>query len=87
MTPSVSYLGLAARFAAKEATMKLLRPNRDDLLPWKSIEVTESHAGASDLILRGEALSMAIKCGITQLTISLSHDRDYATAVVVGVLR
>jgi holo-[acyl-carrier protein] synthase len=81
----LSYFGLAARFAAKEATMKLLRPDRDQLLPWRSIEIVQSPNGAANIELHEPASKMAEESGIDQLTLSMSHERDYATAIVVGI--
>ena len=81
----MSCLKLAARFAAKEATMKLLRPDRDILLPWRSIEVVQSPNGAANIELHDPASHLAEAAGIDHLSLSMSHDRDYATAVVVGV--
>ena len=82
---SAQHLSLAARFAAKEATMKILQPTGSDALPWQAIEVKRSSRGAPQLALHGRAAALARTAGITQLSLSLSHDRDYATAVVVGL--
>ena len=74
---------LAARFAAKEAAIKVLRP--DDVRPeWRAIEVRRLPSGACDLRLTGTAAAQAEAAGITNLAVSLSHDGDLATAVVVA---
>jgi holo-[acyl-carrier protein] synthase len=76
---------LAARFAAKEATIKVLRPI--DVRPdWRNIEVVRSDAGWCDLKLTGLAADLARDAGITSLALSMSHDADYAHAAVVAVL-
>jgi len=75
---------LAARFAAKEAVVKVLRPD-GDAPEWTSIEVVRSPAGWTDIELTGKARVMADKAGISQLAVSLSHEGDLALAVVVGV--
>lgn len=81
--PSVMAASLAARFAAKEATIKVLRPV--DLTPaWRTIEVRRSPSGWCELRLSGEAAKLAADAGITELALSLSHDRDIAAAVVVA---
>jgi holo-[acyl-carrier protein] synthase len=49
---------LAARFAAKEAAMKVLRP-RDEALPWQTIEVCQDAAGEPVLGLGGEGERVA----------------------------
>jgi holo-[acyl-carrier protein] synthase len=73
---------LAARFAAKEAAIKVLRPSA--WLDWRSIEVVRSPAGWTELALRGEAAELARSHGLCQFSLSLSHDGEYATAVVVA---
>jgi holo-[acyl-carrier protein] synthase len=78
---------LAARFAAKEATMKVLRPLRDDAVPWRSIEIRRQPGGWVELELAGDAARLAAEAGVTTLSASLSHETDYATAVVVAEIR
>ena len=74
----------AARFAAKEATVKVLRPTPHEGIDWRSIEVRQLEEGACEIVLHGEALVMAQRRGIAELSISLSHEADYATATVVA---
>ena len=53
---------LAARFAVKEAAMKVLRPSEHDAVPWTEIEVR--HADASDAVeveFRGRAAELATR--------------------------
>ena len=78
---------LAARFAAKEATLKVLRPADSDSVPWSSIEVVRNPAGWVDLSLSGPAEALAAVTGITGFAVSLTHEGAYASAVVVGELR
>jgi holo-[acyl-carrier protein] synthase len=75
---------LAARFAAKEAAMKVLEPGRDDAVPWPTIEVVRSAVGAPALELASPAADMAEKAGLTGFALSFTHERDYAGAVVVA---
>ncbi len=81
--PAALAAGLAARFAAKEATIKVLRPAGAQP-PWKSIEVCRDPAGWCELRLSGEAIRMAATAGITGLTVSLSRANGIAAAVVVA---
>jgi holo-[acyl-carrier protein] synthase len=76
-------LRLAARFAAKEAAMKVLEAG-DAAVPWPSIEVVRNPGRAPTLKLRSPAADMAAQAGITALALSFSHEDDYATAVVVA---
>ena len=48
----------AARFAAKEAAMKVLRPSRDDAVPWNTIAVRRDEAGAVAVELSGRAAEL-----------------------------
>ena len=77
---------LAARFAAKEATVKAL-----DLVErgvgWREIEVTRGPSGAPRLVLHGAARAAAVEAGDPTLSLSLSHEGDYATAVVISARR
>jgi holo-[acyl-carrier protein] synthase len=75
--------GLAARFAAKESAMKVLRPD-DDALPWTSIEIVRAVGGWTELRLHGAALQMAESAGLHGFAVSLSHGAGIATATVVA---
>lgn len=74
---------LAARFAAKEAAIKVLRPG-DVALPWTSIEVERTPAGGVGLKLDGEAADLANAAGVGDLALSLTHQPGLAAAVVVA---
>lgn len=82
--PRVRAERLAARFAAKEAALKVLRPSgaRPE---WTSIEVVRRESGACDLRLTGTAAELAEAAGITALAVSLTHEHDHAAAAVVGL--
>jgi holo-[acyl-carrier protein] synthase len=77
-------LRLAARFAAKEATMKVLAPGPDAAVPWPSIEVVRNAPGAPSLRLHGPAAELAREAGLTAFALSFTHEEEYAAAVVVG---
>jgi holo-[acyl-carrier protein] synthase len=72
---------LAARFAAKEATIKAL--NLADIgTNWRHIEVSKLPDGACELVLHGAVKEMAEQLQVVQMALSLSHDGDYAGAFV-----
>lgn len=74
---------LAARFAAKEATLKVLRPT--DARPnWRSIEVVRSTHGWCEVVLSQTAAELAHRQGIQHLALSMSHDAGIATAIVIA---
>src|SRR5262249_39094563 len=68
----------AARFAAKEAAMKVLRPSDADGVSWRSIEVTRTPEGWCDIVLHGAARGLADRRGIAGMTVSISHEHEYA---------
>ena len=76
---------LAARFAAKEAAMKVLRPH-EDAVAWRAVEVRE-HTAGPELQLAGGARALAGRRGVIRMTLSLGHTRETAFAVVLAVLR
>jgi holo-[acyl-carrier protein] synthase len=74
---------LAARFAAKESTMKVLRV-ADEALPWRSIGVCSDGCGRPAIELTGDAEELASSRGIKTLALSLTHEGPFAAAVVVA---
>lgn len=68
---------LAARFAAKEATKKALTL---DGVGWRDLEVVRLASGACEMVLHGPARARTAGC---TLALSMSHEGDYATAVVI----
>jgi holo-[acyl-carrier protein] synthase len=76
---------LAARFAAKEAAMKVLRPD-GDAVPWPDVEVVRAAGGWVELELHGAAAALAARAGIADLAVSLTHEDGLASAVVVAEL-
>ncbi len=75
---------LAARFACKEAVMKLLGTGRRGV-SWREVEVLSRPGGQPRVNLYGRALGRADKLGIREVAVSLSHCRDYAVASVSAV--
>jgi holo-[acyl-carrier protein] synthase len=84
--PSVVGARLAARFAAKEATIKVLQPT-DHQPDWRSMEVRRHDGGWCSMSLSGHAAALAEKAGIVDLAVSLTHDENVAGAVVVALCR
>ena len=83
-TPAVRAASLAARFAAKEATIKIL--HRDGVAPpWRSIEVRRGPHGQPDLHLAGDAARLAAQAGLSEWSVSLTHDGGMAAAVVAAI--
>ena len=77
---------LAARFAAKEAEVKVLRPT-EERPEWRSIEVRRTTGGWSEVRLGGRAARLAEAAGIAEVAVSLSHEVAVAAAVAAAVYR
>jgi holo-[acyl-carrier protein] synthase len=85
-TPNVAPSRLAARFAAKEAALKVLRLT-DQSFSWRAIEVARNPGGWCYLVLHGPMRLLAKQAGFVAFSLSMSHEGDYAQAVVVGQRR
>lgn len=83
--PALAAERLAARFAAKEATMKAIGL-LDQPLSWRDIEVCRAPSGTCAVALHGTALQAAERAGVAELALSLSHEGEYATAIVIARL-
>ena len=73
---------LAGRFAAKEAAMKALGTGVRGVA-WKDIEVVRAPSGAPSIRLHGRAQARAQRLGVREISLSMSHSREYAVAFVV----
>lgn len=73
----------AARLAAKEATLKALPLAWDGPLPWRSIEVVIDPRGAPSIRLSDALLVAATSAGVSEISVSLSHCDEYATATAL----
>jgi holo-[acyl-carrier protein] synthase len=75
---------LAARVAAKEAAMKALGSGWALGVGWLDVEVRSKDGTPPSLVLAGAACARAEALGIRQTLVSLSHDGEYALAVVIA---
>lgn len=74
---------LAARFAGKEAVMKLLGTGRNGI-GWREIEILSHPSGKPLVNLYGRAQARADELGIKEIAVSLSHSKEYAIASVTS---
>ncbi|MDD5718569.1 MAG: holo-ACP synthase [Candidatus Krumholzibacteria bacterium] len=74
--------GLAARWAAKEAFIKALGPHAA-AVSYRDVEVVRGEAGQPLMRLHGTAAAALAALGGSQALVSLSHERDHATATVI----
>ena len=75
---------LAARFAAKEAVAKALGTGIGPV-SWRDIEVLRGPAKEPCLYLHGTAAQLANERQLSTWSISLSHSRTHAIALVVAI--
>jgi len=73
----------AARFAAKEAAAKALGTGISLGIAWPEIEVRREPTGRPSLHWSGRALERAQALGVRRTSLSLTHGREIALAVVV----
>jgi holo-[acyl-carrier protein] synthase len=73
----------AARFAAKEAGAKALGTGISHGIAWPEIEVRREPSGRPTLHWSGRAQERAEALGVRRSSLSLTHSRDVAMAVVV----
>jgi holo-[acyl-carrier protein] synthase len=73
----------AARFAAKEATLKALKTGWRGGITWHDVEVVALDSGEPILVLRGLAKELMEKSGVTKAHLSISHTTEHAIAEVV----
>jgi holo-[acyl-carrier protein] synthase len=73
----------AARFAAKEAGAKALGTGISRGVSWLELEVTRAPGERPILDLTGRAADRARSLGVAHISLSLTHSRDVALAVVI----
>ena len=71
---------LAARFAAKEATLKALGTGLRMGINWRELEVRRERGQAPTMVLTGRSRDIALARGGSRVLLSLTHDGDYAMA-------
>ena len=74
----------AARFAAKEAGAKALGTGISRGVSWKEFEVRRKPGQRPELFLSGRAEEIAKDLRIRRLSLSLTHSRELAMAVVIA---
>jgi holo-[acyl-carrier protein] synthase len=75
---------LAARFAAKEATLKALGTGLSMGVRWREMEVRRARGERPTLVLSGRTAALGAALGVRRLHVSLTHDGDYALAQVLA---
>lgn len=73
----------AARFAAKEAFFKAMGTGWMDGTSFNEVEITNDDAGKPGLTLLGSTRKQLDSFGISKISVSLSHLKTMASAVVI----
>ncbi len=82
---AVPEIYLSGRWAAKEAFYKALPPECQSYSGWKSIQIISEEDGRRPVIhiLANELNDVLKKNSISNIHLSISHERDHCTAVVL----
>jgi holo-[acyl-carrier protein] synthase len=78
------YQSYAARFAAKEATMKALGTGWNRNAGWEEIEVLRERGRAPTIVLSGKAAKFAARQNVRRFHLSISHTALGAIAHVIA---
>jgi len=73
----------ALRFAAKEAFLKACGLGLREGLTWHDVEVVNDLLGKPELRLHGKAQQIFTEMDLSRTFVSLSHDGNFAVAMVV----
>lgn len=73
----------AGRFAAKEAFFKAVGTGLRNDLRWIDVEIVNDELGRPMIILKNKTLQIIKSDMISNIQLSISHDRQNAAAVVI----
>ncbi|EEM49199.1 MULTISPECIES: holo-ACP synthase [Bacillus] len=76
----------AARFAVKEAVIKILNPS-DYHISFRDIELEKNNDGSCNVRLHNNARILAKNKNINDFSVSLSHEEKYALATVIASVK
>jgi holo-[acyl-carrier protein] synthase len=82
-TKSDKFVHYAARFAAKEAFFKAMGTGWAEGTAFNEVEITNNDAGKPELSLLGATRKSLVAQGIIRISLSLSHLKTIASAVVI----
>ena len=73
----------AGRWAAKEAVSKALQCGIGKNCSWQDINIQNTPEGNPQLFLDGSAAAKAVEINAVNFHVSISHEREYACAMVI----
>lgn len=74
---------IAGRFVVKEACMKALGTGWSRGVRWRDIEVLRHSSGKPYVRLHGEAKRILASLDASEVHCTITHSREYATAIVI----
>jgi holo-[acyl-carrier protein] synthase len=74
---------LSARFACKEAYIKAIELEDGQALDFREIELAGKNFGKKNLALHGKSKELFLKKGYTDISVSISHTENFASAIVI----
>ena len=80
----VSFERTAGLFCAKEAAAKAFGCGIGPV-SWQELEIWHTSEGSPRLRLHGNASALAQELGIQSISVSISHTRQYASALVFAI--
>ncbi len=80
-----SAVRFAGRWAAKEAVVKVIGTGFIQGITFHDVEIVSLHTGQPTVRLSGEAGRIAAELGISEVKLTISHAREYATATAIGL--
>ena len=75
----------AGRWAAKEAVVKVLGTGFVEGITFHDVEIIPLYTGQPTVKLTGEAARIAEAMNISEVKLTISHAREYATATAIGL--
>jgi holo-[acyl-carrier protein] synthase len=81
----IAHQHFAGRWAAKEAVLKALGTGWVAGITWTDVEVVIQFGGKPTIRLHKGAAQKAEEQGISEILISISHCKSYATATAIAV--
>ncbi len=78
-----AHIHYSARFAVKESFLKAIGIGLGRGVKLKEIEVVNEESGKPNLVLYGGAQEHTIQAGIEKIHLSITHTKNYASAIVL----
>lgn len=75
---------LAGKFAVKEAVFKAIAQHTEAGFDFRCVETLEDKNGCPHVTLTGSLAPVLAEAGVTELLVSITNEKDVATAIVLA---